>query len=60
MTALKDSQTDVFRIKLDEYQESDNLIKIQIPVFKTKSKFRVEEFLIDNGVESIFTGINLI
>ena len=49
MTALKDSQTDVFRIKLDEYQESDNLIKIQIPVFKTKSKFRVEEFLIDRS-----------
>ena len=63
MKALTTVQYGIFGIDLDldEYKdkESENRIKIQIPAFKMKSKFRVEELLLENGVEAIFSGFIL-
>ena len=61
MDALKTVQYGIFGINLDDYKdkESENSFKIQIPAFKMKSKFRVEELLLENGVEAIFTGLIL-
>merc|ERR1711983_204157 len=59
MDALTTVKYGIFGIDLDldEYKEkeSENRIKIQIPAFKMKSKFRVEELLLENGVEAIFS-----
>ena len=58
MDALTTVQYGIFGINLDDFKdkESNNRIKIQIPAFKMKSKFRVEELLLENGVEAIFSG----
>ena len=60
MDALKQiNNYGVFGINLDEFKdkESKNRIKIQIPSFKIKSKFRLEELLLDNGVKTIFSSM---
>mgnify|MGYP002052554482 CR=1 FL=1 len=62
MDALKQiNNYGVFGINLDDDKfkdkESKNRIKIQIPSFKIKSKFRLEELLLDNGVKTIFSSM---
>ena len=62
MDALKQiNNYGVFGINLDadefKDKESKNRIKIQIPSFKIKSKFRLEELLLDNGVKTIFSSM---
>ena len=58
MASLKETQYGILGINLDKFtdKESENRIKIQIPSFKIRSKFRVEELLLENGVEQIFSG----
>ena len=60
MASLKEQNNyGIFGINLDDYKdkESKNRIKITIPSFKIKSKFRLEEFLLDNGVKTIFSSM---
>jgi len=57
MASIKETQYGILGINLDEFtdKESENRIKIQIPSFKIRSKFRVEELLLENGVEKLFS-----